>query len=243
VKNRRLPETDVANWAFLPPSQKEKVLAAWLKPRQANGSYDPYRLTAGDAVNQQLPLYPTRQVATPWDKLAEAVRLKCRGDDQLLAMNLPVAKATHEFASKCDLTAEPVEIGAITFKHGHRYEFGPRLVLRYDGGASSMFADLRRRGNLTPHGRRVVHSIMHLRYRENFPEYSSLRLETWRYQDNDERSIQVFRHEGEPLYSYDALSDDISETYNIMNWIRAGAQEQHRKYGDEDFGPLFRHGG
>lgn len=242
MKNRRLPETDIANWAFLPFSQKEKALIAWLKPRQAKGSYDPYRLTSGDAVNLQLPLYPSGQVATPWDKLAELVAKKCRGDERLLDMNLPVAKSTHQFALERGLSAEPVDIGALTLEGGFRYDFGPALILRYEGGASVMFPDLRRTGNLSPHGRRVVQSALNQRFRVNYPEYETLSLDIWRYRDNDIRSIEVFSHSGDALYTYEELSRDFAETYAIMNALRSGAEVERRKKGGEDFGPLFGRG-
>lgn len=239
MRNRRLPETDIANWAFLPYSMKEKALATWLKPRQAKGSYDPYRLTSGDAVNQQLPLYPSGQVATPWEKLAELVTRKCRGDERLLSMNLPVARATHEFSQKELLSAEPVDIGSLTLEGGYRYDFGPGLILRYGDGASAMFPDLRRTGNLSPHGRQVAYSVLHHRFRINYPEYSALRLEIWRYRNNDDRTIEVFRHTDQRIYSYEELSKDFAQTYDIMNMLRAGDEVDRRKKGGEDWGPLF----
>jgi hypothetical protein len=241
VKNRRLPETDIANWAFLPKSLKEKALVAWLRPRQAKGSYEPYRSTSSDAVNQQLPLYPSGQVLTPWDKLSELVIRKCRGDERLLNMNLPIAKATHAFSERHSVTAQPADIGALTLERGFRYDFGPALILRYDGGASVMFPDLRRTGNLTPHGRLVAQSVMHQRFRVNFPEYAALSLEIWRYKNNDERTIEVFRHSSEPLYSYEQISHDFAETYDMMNSLRAGVEMDVRKSGEGDFGPLFGH--
>lgn len=238
MRSRYLPETDIANWAFLPPRLKEKFLAAWLRPRMAKGSYNPYRATTGDAVNRQLPLYPDGQVPTPWAKLEALVARKCRGDETLLKMNLPVAKATHDFATHASLTAEPVEVGSVTLGL-HRYEFGAPLLLRYAGGASVMFPDLRRTGQLTPHGRRVVLSVLHQRFRVNYPEYEALRLEIWRYQDNESRSIAVFRHEADPLYAYEELATDFLETYAIMNRLRFGAEEDRRRRGGEGPGPLF----
>jgi hypothetical protein len=242
MRSRYLPETDIANWAFLPPSLKEKFLVAWLRPRQAKGSYDPYRQTTGDAVNRQLPLYPTGQVATPWTMLEALVARKCKGDDRLLEMNLPIAKATHEFAIKGSLTAEPIEVGSLILAHGQRYDFGVPLILRYGGSASIMFPDLRRTGQLTPHGRRVVLSAMHQRFRVNYPEYASLGLEIWRYQDNDARTIAVFPLLPEPLYTYDELSRDFMETYAIMNRLRGDADAERRRRGGEDLGPLFGRG-
>jgi hypothetical protein len=83
---------------------------------------------------------------------------------------------------------------------------------------------------------------MHQRLRVNFPEYSALRLETWRYKDNDLREIEVTRHADDVLYSYEELSRDFAETYRIMNALRAGEQDDQRRRGGDDLGPLFGHG-
>lgn len=242
MKNRRLPETDIANLAFLPATLKMQRLAAWLRPRQAKGSYDPYRRTSADAVNQQLPLYAEGQILTPWNKLEGLIKDRCRGDELLLSMNIPVAKATHDFSLENDLSAEPIPVGSLTLSEGQRYEFGPNLVLYYDDGVSAMFPDLRRTGNLSQNGRRVAYSMMHQRLRVNYPEYAELRLETWRYRNNDTRSIEVFRHTDELLYSYEELSQDFAETYRIMNELRAGDEVAQRRNRGNDLGPLFGFG-
>jgi hypothetical protein len=108
MKSRHLPETDIANVAFLPASQKERMLAQWIKPKTVTRSYEPFRQTAGDAVNQQLPLFPSPQIPTPWEKLESLVAAKCKGNPELLEMNLCIARATHKFALETHLTAEPI---------------------------------------------------------------------------------------------------------------------------------------
>lgn len=240
MKSRHLPETDIANIAFRSVNEKSQILEAWLKPRQGSGSYNPYRQTSGDAVNRQLPLYPCGQVQTPWKKLEELVVAKCRGDEQLLKMNIPVARATHEFALANSLTAEPIDTRSLTLAGGERYDFGQNLLLRYNGSAAVAFPDLRRKGQLTLHGRRVAFSMMHQRFRENFPDNRLLGLQVWRYRDNDDRSIEVIAHGDEILYTYEELSADFSETYSIFNALRSGAESDRRNRGnDQGYGPLF----
>ena len=240
MKSRNLPETDIANIAFRSVSEKSKMLEAWLKPRQGSGSYNPFRQTSGDAINRQLPLYPEGQVRTPWEKLEQLVVAKCRGDEQLLGMNIPVARSTHDFAVATGLTAEPIDMRSLTLAGGERYDFGQNLLLRFDGGVAVAFPDLRRTGQLSLHGRRVAFSVMHQRFRENFPDNSSLALQVWRYRNNDDRSIEVIHHTDEPLYTYEELSADFSETYSIFNALRSHADNERRnKGGDQDYGPLF----
>lgn len=239
MKNRYLPETDIANLAFKPVSQKTQFLASWIRPRMGRGSYNPYRKTYADAVNKQLPLYPDAQIATPWKTLEGLVRKKCHGSELLLSMNLPIASATHSFAVENNVIAEPIHASPITLVPGQQYEFGQPLLLKYNDDAAIMFPDLRRTGQLSPHGRRVAFSVMQERFITNYPEYSGLRKEIWRYKNNEERTIKVHRHDGEPLYNYEQLSADFVQTYEILNYLRLERDVDQKKRGGDDFGPLF----
>lgn len=239
MTSRHLPETEVANLAFQTEDRKRQVLEAWTRPRIITKSYNPFRFTYPDAVNRQLPLYPEGQVPTPWDRLEEATVAKCGGDEELIAMNVPVAKATHTFALDHSLTAESVPIRSLTMLPGHAYQFGPPLFFRYDGGVSAAFADLRKSGELTEHGRRVAFSYQHQRFRENYPEHDALRLEIWRYSRREDRMVEVYRHAGEPLYSYEQLSDDIRATYRILSETLTEAATVKRGRRDRGFGPLY----
>jgi hypothetical protein len=239
MKSRRLPETDIANVAFQPALRKEKVLAQWVKPKAITRSYEPFRQTAGDAVNQQLPLFPSAQIPTPWEKLESLVTAKCRGNSEILEMNLCIARSTHKFALEQSLTAEPISYRPITLSQGQMYDFSLPLLLRYDGGASVVFPDLRRTGRLSNHGCHVTHSVQHQRFRENFPDLAALRLDVWRYKDDEVREIEVIRHGDRDLITYDELVKDFSETYKILNALLEEQFHARRSSGSGDYGPLF----
>lgn len=239
MKSRRLPETDIANIAFQPASQKEQVLAKWVKPKVITRSYEPFRKTAGDAVNQQLPLFSTPQIPTPWEKLENLVEAECKGNAELLEMNMCIARATHNFALENELTAEPIGYRPIILSQGQVYDFSLPLLLRYSGGASVVFADLRRKGRLSDHGCHVTHSVQHQRFRVNFPDLAGLRLDIWRYRNNESREIEVIRHADRELISYDDLVRDFSDTYRILNLLVEEQFHSKRRSGESDFGPLF----
>lgn len=239
MTSRHLPETEIANLAFQMSAKKLKVIEAWVKPRVITKTYNPFRATYPDAVNKQLSLYPDGQVATPWDKLEALTAAKCGGDLELTEMNVPVARATHTLAIETGMSAEPMMIRGLTMLPGHTYEFGSSLFFRYDDGVSVAFADLRRSGYLTEHGRHVVFSYQHQRFRENYPEFGALRLESWRYKANDDRTIEVYRHDGRKLYSYEELAADIEETYRILAHVQSEVAEARRGRKDRGFGPLF----
>lgn len=239
MKRRRLPETDVANLAFLPEGQKRRVLQAWLEPKQSRGSYDPQRLTMGDAVNQQLPLVTEQQVHTPWDKLEALVRHRCRGNEKLLAMNLPVARATHAFAIEREVKAFALDARPLNFPHCDPYDFALPLVVTYDRKPRLVFMDLRRSGGLSVHARRVVMSAQHVRVRERYPELRNAGLEVWRYRNTDTRSIDVTEYDGQPLYTYEELATDFAATYQLMNALRSKQTDEARAANDDGAGPLF----
>ncbi|MDP5279761.1 hypothetical protein Q9Q95_12580 [Sphingomonas sp. DG1-23] len=239
MKSRRLTETDLANMSFLPVEAKRARIEAIIKPKRIIGSYEPFRSTAGDALNEQFPFFFEDQGATPLGKLEEAVAKACKGDPTLLKMNLAVARATHSFATARKLSAERLSVRPITLAFGHAYEFGMPLIMRFEGVACVAFPDLRRTGPLTTRGSRFVGSMMHQRFRVNYPDFRDLRREIWRYQDTHSREIKPIPCSEADLISYDDLSADVAESYAILHSAMLHDEERRRHATHRDAGPLF----
>lgn len=239
MKKRRLPETDIANLSFLPPMQKEKVLESWLQPRKIVGSYEPFRLSLADALNAQLPLIKGVQCLSELEHVEQAVRRRCRGDADLVAMNLCVVRATHEFAAENDVTAYPLEARPLYFPGVHPYDFSLPMVAVYDSRARIVFTDMRRKGQLSSHARRVVFSAQHARIRERYPELRDAVLEIWRYRDVDSRAIEVIECGPDRLYTFEQLAEDFYKTVSILNRLREGQQDDFRTWNQDNPGPLF----
>jgi hypothetical protein len=239
MKSRRLTETDLANMAFLPSTVKMKRIESLIGPKIIRGSYEPFRTRVGDAVNEQFPFLEEKHEATSLDTLEEVVCKACKGNVLLLEMNLTVAKATHTFAVERQLSAERFHIRPITLPFGHAYEFGMPLLVRYEGSASAVFPDLRRTNPLTESGRVVVTSWMHQRFRVNYPDLSSLKLEIWRYENNTLRNIRPIRASEDQLIGYDDLVADATESYRILHDLENGLTELRRRSGGGSPGPLF----
>lgn len=239
MKSRRLTETDLANMAFQPVDLKRKRLATFLAPKSIPGSYEPFRLNAGDAVNQQFPFFEEEHDATPLHKLEEVVARACKGKQALLDMNLPIARATHRFAEKANLSAERVDVRPITLAHGHSYEFGMPLIMRYGGRAAVAFPDLRRTVPLSSMGCRVVASLMHQRWRVNYPDFAELRLVIWRYLNDSMRTIREIELSDEALLPYEELVADIAESYKILHMLMAEQDDVRRRTNSGSIGPLF----
>ena len=213
MKSRRLTETDLANMSFMPSSVKRARLETYIKPKKIIGSYEPFRSTIGDALNEQFPFLQEERDPTSLGTLEAVVGRACKGDQDLLSMNLAVARATHEFALKRELSAERHELRSMTVAFGHKYTFGMPLILRAGGDAFAAFPDLRRTGPLTSRGCLFVVSMMHQRLRVNYPDLRRMLLEIWRYSNSVSRTVRGIEVPDAHLIPYDDLLADITETY------------------------------
>ncbi len=240
MKSRHLTETDLANLAFKPVGMKRQTLVALEKPKPISGSYEPFRLHNGDAVNEQMPLFVGGQSATPLGKLEEVVAKACRGNEDLLKMNLPVARATHDYAVQQSLQARREDIRRLVLPYGHKYDFGMRLLMVYpDERIVAVFPDLRRTQALSKIAQLFVFSMMHHRWRENYPDLESVDLEIWRYRNNTARDVVPIACSEPQLLPYDALISDIRETYDIWHHVLAEGSDIRRYDSNDDAGPLF----
>lgn len=239
MKSRRLTETDMANMSFLPIAEKRRRLDAYIAPKKIVGSYEPFRSTIGDALNEQFPFLSEEHGATSLGDLEKRVSDGCKGDPDLLAMNLPVARATHAFSQAENLTAARHEIRPITLAFGHKYEFGMPLILRAPDYVCAAFPDLRRTNQVNERGAVFIASMMHQRLRANNPDFAELRLQIWRYANNFSRSVRAIQIPDELLISYELLIADVQETYEILHTAMRDAEMVKRSGKGSDAGPLF----
>lgn len=226
----RLPETELANWAFLSPENKRDAIERHVQPKKIIGSYEPFREILGDAVNKQLPLFAEAdQPSTPWLQIERRIRAhsRCRGDGDTLKMNLEVAKATHDFAENARVTAVPIDVTSLAFGVGHLYQFGLSLLMRFSDRVAAVFLDMRRSNGLSIDGRDWVFSAMHERYRAAYPDLSAIDLQIWKYRANSDRTVVPFSA-GAIRISYDDLVADVRETYSIYASVMAGERDKKR---------------
>lgn len=226
----RLPETELANWAFLSPLSKRYAIERHIQPKQIAGTYEPFRQVLGDAVNKQLPLFGDEdQPSTPWPQIEGRIRAHacCRRNADTLRMNLEVAKATHDFAESEKITAIPVDVTSLAFGVGHLYQFGLSLLMRFPDRVAAVFLDMRRSNGLSVDGREWVDAAMHERYRAAYPDLAAINLQIWKYRTNSERTI-VPLTAGSIGISYDDLVADVRETYAIYASVLAGERDKKR---------------
>jgi hypothetical protein len=235
LKSIRLPETDIANLAFRSYDFKVRFLANWLQPKRISGSYEPLRESVGEAVHLELPLIPDLEPTT-LDQLENLVIRACKGNAGRIAMNVAPVRAIRRFVDKVRAEAEFLETLPMTLYPGMRYSFWAPMIIRYDGVARIVFLDLRRNNGLSSTGLHVSFSLMHERFRALNPDFSAVRFESWRFANNDTRTVRPIAEWADPI-SYDEIMRDVAETYDILNALRAG--DAGRATGTDD-GPLFR---
>jgi hypothetical protein len=239
MKSRRLTETDIANLAFKSRDAKYARLLNLERPKAVVGSYEPFRRSNGDAVNLQLPLIAEAQEPSSLEALEAVVAKACKGDPELLAMNLPIARATHAFASENGIIAIHEEVRSLVLPYGHAYQFGMPLLMVYpDGRVVAVFPDLRRTDALTSIGKRTVFSLMHHRWRENNPDLRELGLQIWRYKNTAGRDVEAIECDESQLFTYEQIIDDVRETYDIWHEVLREASVGRRTIAAGP-GPLF----
>jgi hypothetical protein len=235
--SNRLPETDLANWAFLSHDKKRVALERHNAPKRVEGTYEPFRVVFGDAINVQSPLYAEEgREQTPWPTIEQQIRRRCRTKPESLQMNLDLAKATYVHAEQHRLVAVPIDVTSLSFGVGHLYQFGLPLLIRYNDRVVAVFIDARRKGLSIP-ARDWVFSAMHERFRAAYPDLAEIGLEIWRYADNAERTLQVLSA-SVPRYSFGVLSHDVRETYELYHAVLRGDRDRKRRSGG-GAGPLY----
>lgn len=239
MKSRRLTETDLANMAFKPVELKRSRLLSLARPKRVAGSYEPFRQHNGDALNEQFTLLDEQLDPTSLNALEAVVSKACKGDSELLAMNIPIARATHAYAVEHGIAARREDVRTLTLPFGHAYTFGMPMLIAYgDGRIVAVNPDLRRKEPLTELGRKFLFSAMHHRWRENYPDLSSIGLENWRYGDDRTRTIRAISCSEKDLISYEAILADVRETYEIWHVILSQSEVERRSSSGDD-GPLF----
>jgi len=229
VRNNRLAPTDLANLAFRDRSRQRERLLETFEPKIIPYTYNPYRQTVGDAVNLQFDLLGDGLQPTPWAALERAVRAKCKGNSALIAVNLPIAKATHLYATKRNTAASVIDGSPLRLAPGRSHDFWVSLLLSQGDESLIMFPDARRKSHLTELGRLVVFSAQHERFRAANPDYESIALQVWRYANDDSRSVIVYDSKGADLVPYAELIAEITAIYEMLDDLSRMREEELRR--------------
>lgn len=235
--SNRLPETELANWSFLPVADKRRALIAFEGPKNIKGSYEPFRKVFPDAINQQFPLFGEGLGESNWEAIERRLFQECKGDQKLIEMNKGILWATHRYCAENGIAANEVDVVPLKIPGAASYSFGLDLIVRYRGHASIVFLNMRRTSGLNPNGRRFIFSAMHHRFREAYPDLTEAELEIWHYRNNADRTL-VCHTAVNANIPFDDMVADIVETHQIWESVKRGGEDLRRAVGG-GAGPLF----
>jgi hypothetical protein len=232
--SNHLPETELANWAFLPAADKGRALEAFARPKMIPGTYQPFREVFPDTVNQQLPLFRDGLTRSSWDAVEARLIKACKGRDDLLRMNRQILAATHKYAEEVGIAANALDVLPLRID-GVDYSFGLNLLFRYRGNATIVFLDMRKSNGLSIAGRNFVFSALHHRFREAYVDLIGVQAQIWRYRRNKDRTlVPIF--EGGEILRWDDMVDAVHETHRIWDEVKRGIPPARKVVG---LGPLF----
>lgn len=239
MKNYRLPPTDLANILFRDHSVKRARLVEIIEPKVIPYTYNPFRRTVGDAVNLQFELVGFEMLPTPWDTLEQEVIRACKGREALIAVNMPVARATHAHAVERNVSASQIDASPLRLAPGQSYSFWMPLLLESNGRFFVTYPEPRRKGYLTPLGMQVAMSIQHERFRTLGSDLSEIGLQIWRYANTDDRRIIVYTDEGLDLIPYAELEAETTDVCKLLAKLIAERDDELKEAAYGRRGPLL----
>lgn len=239
MKNYRLPPTDLANILFRDHAIKRSRLLDLIEPKVIPYTYNPFRRTVGDAVNLQFELLGYEMLPTPWKTLEQEVIRACKGRESLIAVNMPVARATHVHALEQNIAASQIDASSLRLAPGQSYSFWMPLLLESNGRFFVTYPEPRRKGHLTPLGMQVAMSVQHERFRALGSDLAEIGLQVWRYANTDDRRIIVYTDEGVELIPYAALEAETTDIYNMLARLLAEREDELKRSAYGRRGPLI----
>lgn len=228
MKIRPLPEIDLARIAPQPDDMKRKSLEQ-MRDGRPPFSYRPVRSCFADIFNVQPEMFDAT-APTEWPIIDEALRRRCRTEDELLN-NLRVARGLFEFAQSSRVAGRRHEFFPLQLGAGQKVTFWLPMILAVEDRPHAVFIEPRRSRGLSKEGRRFVFSIMHERIRAADEDFADIGLAIVRFDDGnaERRPVRLFTDEVVDLYTLDELEAMVAATYRVWWDVCAEREREARK--------------
>ena len=239
MKIRPLHDLDLARIAPRPVELQLKQLEQ-IRHGRPPFSYNPLRDCFHDIFNVQPEMFGP-VAPSEWNIVEGRLRHKCRTEDELAA-NLLVARGLHEFAVKAQMLGRAQEFFPLAMSAGQKVNYWLSIVLALDGQPLVPFIDPRRSSRgLTQDARRFVFSMMHERIRAADPDYESVSLAIFQFDDGDgeRRSPKLYTDEEVQLFSLDEMEAMVATTYRLWREVCEGREAETRRRADGTRGSLL----
>lgn len=214
---RLLPDIDLARIAPQPDDLKRKSLEQ-MKSGRPPFSYNPLRSCFYDIFNIHPGLALGTPPPTPWQKIEDELKKKCRPGAEL-THNKRVARGLHDFTTSRRVTGRKHEFFPLSMGVGSKVTFWLPMILAIDDEAHAIFIEPRRARGLTAEGRRFAFSMMHERIRAADEDFAEVSLGIIRFAEpeGDRRAARLFTDEGVDLYSLEELEFMVASTYEMWS--------------------------
>lgn len=237
-----LPETDLANFATLPPDQRRDALRRF-KASGSAISYRPLYQRYFDIFNAQPELFG-RALPTELPRILDLIRRASKSDAEERA-NIPPAECLHAFAVEEQVRAKRHEIVPFTLTGvaGVSLTYWLPLIFIIGDRLVVPFIDPRRSHTLSAEGRRFAFSMAHQRARVLDPDLGEAELLILqlpsvktgvRGADGKEIEQRQLRRRwvselDAPLFGYDELDAMVAETYAAWQEVLVEREEDTRR--------------
>jgi hypothetical protein len=234
-----LHDIDLARIAPRPIELQRKQLEQ-IRHGRPPFSYNPLRGCFHDIFNVQPEMFGP-VAPSEWSIVEGRLRHKCRTEDELAA-NLLVARGLHEFAVEAQMLGRAQEFFPLAMSAGQKVNYWLPIVLALNGQPLVPFIDPRRSSRgLTQDARRFVFSMMHERIRAADPDYESVSLAIFQFDNGDDerRSPWLYTDEGVERFSLDQMEAMVATTYNLWREVCEGREAETRRRADGTRGSLL----
>lgn len=222
----RLPETEIANWAFLERSKKIELAERHVRPKVITGTYTPSKKLIPDVLHCHFPLFPDGLERSSWPSVEQRLKRLCKGNKDTFEMNCEILKATAYYAEYHGIKSTKLEALPLVFG-GNSYNFAVPSVVRYRDHVAVVFMDMRRKAGLTVTGRNYVRSALYHQTVSQYPDLADAQIEIWRYQNNSDRTL-VATTLATDIIPFDHLIADAQETHEVLAIAKSGMQPDRR---------------
>jgi len=231
----QLPFTDLARIAVLPRDQQLYHLRQ-VSSGGAGPNYNPTRANLPDLLNRQAGPFTSERAA--WPIIKKGIVKKCRSKSEQ-TMNILVAKSLYRYCRDQQVEAREIDAFPISFSTGTRLTCWAPAILVYPHHLALPFMDFRRSRYLNREAQRFLFSTQHEAVRVNNPDYSELRLEILKFENEHGRPIRTVSEAGFRLFSYDQLEEMISYTQRLWTAVNQERANKKRNSGKPSPGSLL----
>lgn len=228
MKNKLLPDTDLARVALFESDKKREALRRF-KGGYSTLSYKPFRDAVSGIFNARKSLFDDLP-QIDWDQIEAAIKRSCSRADWF-DPNRILAEALYDYVQSASCKAVEKDFLAVPIGFGARLKLWHDFYYIQDGAPVICFMDPRRSGGLTETGRRFAFSVMHHNLAQG--DFSGARFQIFQFPNADDegkkRVAKVHDFNEADLLSETEVNAAINDTYKIWQEVLEEREQEIRR--------------